>query len=91
MLHPFQYIRLAEDSGVADVTKFMLEKWGLEPPKLVISVVGGAKGFDMSKWSGRWKRIMDAGLVKVAARKLCTCILRFNCMLIVVLQYSTKY
>ena len=48
-----------------DVINFMLDKWGMKHPKLVISVVGGADGFDMSKWSGRWKRIMDAGLVKV--------------------------
>ncbi len=58
----------------------MLEQWGLECPKLLISVTGGAKNFHMRP---RLKEVFRTGLMKAAASTgkiiLCSILLPVLC------------
>jgi len=38
---------VSEDPGVSDVWKHVADEWKLGQPKMIISVTGGAKEFDM--------------------------------------------
>lgn len=43
--HKAQYVRLGYDSNPADVMYLMEKVWGLQPPRLVITVHGGMTNF----------------------------------------------
>ncbi|CAG5125692.1 unnamed protein product [Candidula unifasciata] len=63
---PAKYVRLSSDDSVDDCLELMKKFWYFmepEPPKLVISVVGGAKNF---KLDGRNRSIFSTGLIKAA-------------------------
>ncbi|CAH1797586.1 unnamed protein product, partial [Owenia fusiformis] len=47
------------------VVDYLVEYENVAPPNLIISIVGGAKNFKLDKWSGRWKRIINEGIIKV--------------------------
>ncbi|CAF1201233.1 unnamed protein product [Rotaria sordida] len=59
-----QYIRLALTTDAEKVVQFMHQGWCLPTPDLIISVMGGAKHFDMSP---RLRNIFQMGLVDAAA------------------------
>ncbi|CAH1783086.1 unnamed protein product [Owenia fusiformis] len=61
-----EYVRLADDTNPKDIHRVITELWELDDPQFMVSIIGGAKSFDMSKWRGRWKRIINDGIVKVA-------------------------
>ena len=44
---PFQYIRLAHDTKPELVLTLLLREWGLERPKLLITVNGGKANFEL--------------------------------------------
>eukprot|EP00794_Sanderia_malayensis_P009473 gene9473-10461_t len=58
-----KYIRLADDSNAEQALKLLLKEWKLEYPKLLISVTGGAKSFNLPK---KLKQQFREGLLKVA-------------------------
>ncbi|BFY97240.1 hypothetical protein BsWGS_00280 [Bradybaena similaris] len=63
---PAKYIRLSSDDSVDKCLELMKTFWHFtepEAPKLVISVVGGAKNF---KLDGRNRSIFSTGLIKAA-------------------------
>ena len=58
-----QYIRLAYDSPSERIVQLLTRGWGLELPKLIISVHGGKANFDLSP---RLKKIVQTGLLRAA-------------------------
>ena len=58
-----QYVRLSFDTSPEVVLKLFHEHWGLELPKLLISVHGGLTNFDLHP---KLKRIFRKGLLKAA-------------------------
>jgi transient receptor potential cation channel subfamily M protein 3 len=58
-----QYIRLAHDSSSERIVQLLTRGWGLELPKLIISVHGGKANFDLSP---RLKKIVQTGLLRAA-------------------------
>ncbi|KAK6725895.1 hypothetical protein RB195_004302 [Necator americanus] len=61
--HKAQYIRLGYDSDPANVMYLMEKVWGLQPPKLVITVHGGMANFEVQEKLGR---LFRDGLLKAA-------------------------
>ncbi|EYC46003.1 hypothetical protein Y032_0411g959 [Ancylostoma ceylanicum] len=61
--HKAQYIRLGYDSDPENVMYLMEKVWGLQPPKLVITVHGGMTNFEVQEKLGRMFR---DGLLKAA-------------------------
>ena len=61
--HKAQYCRLAHDSRPDMVLSLLTQEWGLEPPKLLITVHGGKKNFDLQP---RLKKELGRGLLKAA-------------------------
>ena len=57
IVSPFQYIRLAPDTKPELVLTLLLREWGLERPKLLITVNGGKANFELQP---RLKRSEDA-------------------------------
>ncbi|XP_067657196.1 transient receptor potential cation channel subfamily M member-like 2 isoform X2 [Haliotis asinina] len=65
-MKPAKYIRVASTDSEKDVMEMMLKYWRIlepVPPKLVISVIGGAKNF---KLDGRMRDTFNSGLIKAA-------------------------
>ncbi len=58
-----QYIRLAYDTKPELVLTLLLREWGLEKPKLLITVNGGKANFELQP---RLKRSLRKGLLKAA-------------------------
>ncbi|CAB4068423.1 TRPM3 [Lepeophtheirus salmonis] len=58
-----QYIRLGYDTKSDLVLALLLREWGLEKPKLLISVNGGKANFDLQP---KLKRTLRKGLLKAA-------------------------
>ena len=58
-----QYTRLAHDSPSERIVQLLTRGWGLELPKLIISVHGGKANFDLSP---RLKKIVQTGLLRAA-------------------------
>lgn len=58
-----QYVRLSFDTSPEMVLRVLQEHWGLQLPKLVISVHGGIANFALQP---KLKRIFRKGLLKAA-------------------------
>ncbi len=58
-----QYIRLSYDTRPDLVLTLLLREWGLEKPKLLITVNGGKANFELQP---RLKRNLGKGLLKAA-------------------------
>ncbi|CAI5448305.1 unnamed protein product [Caenorhabditis angaria] len=61
--HKAQYVRLSYDSDPMDVMYLMEKVWGLEPPRLVITVHGGMSNFELQERLGR---LFRKGMLKAA-------------------------
>lgn len=59
----FQYVRVDKDTEMKHMMTLITKYWKLEKPKLLISVTGGAKSFNMSK---RLTETFQRGLIKAA-------------------------
>ena len=59
----FQYVRVAHDTGPLQLLQLLQTQWGLELPKMVISVHGGIANFDMQP---KLKRVFRKGLLQAA-------------------------
>ncbi|XP_050394392.2 transient receptor potential cation channel subfamily M member 2 [Patella vulgata] len=57
------YVRLVPNTDLIDVWDILIKHWGLPVPKLLISVTGGAKQFEMKT---RLKSILKQGLIHAA-------------------------
>ncbi|XP_052805159.1 transient receptor potential cation channel subfamily M member-like 2 isoform X2 [Mya arenaria] len=44
-----KYVRVDVETKMSDMLELMMKVWGLDKPKLLISVIGGAENFNMSK------------------------------------------
>ncbi|KAK7469456.1 hypothetical protein BaRGS_00036522, partial [Batillaria attramentaria] len=60
---PAKYVRVHADTDMATMEELLLNVWKLTPPKLVISVTGGAKDFHLKK---RLKEAFRRGLRRAA-------------------------
>ena len=58
-----QYVRVAHDTGPQELLQLLQTQWGLELPKLLISVHGGIANFDMQP---KLKRVFRKGLLRAA-------------------------
>ena len=59
----FQYVRLSYDTNPETVIQMMTLVWGLQMPKLLISVRGGNNNFEIPSRLGK---ILQLGLIKAA-------------------------
>lgn len=60
----FQYVRLSSfDTKAENVLQLLTRHWGLELPKLLITVQGGILNFDLQP---KLKRVFRKGLLKAA-------------------------
>ncbi|KAM8857100.1 transient receptor potential cation channel subfamily M member 2-like [Synchiropus picturatus] len=59
---PSKYVRVSADSSTEVLFQLLTEQWNLPPPKLLISVTGGAKNFSLRS---SLKTIFHRGLIKV--------------------------
>ena len=66
MCFVFQYLRLADTTDTAKALSLMIDEWGMDKPKLLISVTGGAKSLNMQL---KLKQLFNEGLQKVNAFK----------------------
>lgn len=58
-----QYIRLSVDTRPELILQLLTQQWGLELPKLVISIHGGIPNFELQP---KLKRMFRKGLLKAA-------------------------
>ncbi|CAL4164580.1 unnamed protein product, partial [Meganyctiphanes norvegica] len=58
-----QYIRLAHDTRPENILALMSGEWGLDLPKLLITVIGGKTNFDLQP---KLKKVIRKGLLKAA-------------------------
>ncbi|XP_055519359.1 transient receptor potential cation channel subfamily M member 4-like [Leucoraja erinacea] len=58
-----KFVRLSSDTDPAIVYSLITQSWGIPPPNLVVSVVGGDANLKMKAWL---KDILRQGLVKAA-------------------------
>ncbi|ELT97529.1 hypothetical protein CAPTEDRAFT_120255, partial [Capitella teleta] len=58
-----QYVRVAHDTRPQELLQLLQSQWGLELPKLVISVQGGIANFEMQP---KLKRVFRKGLLRAA-------------------------
>ncbi|KAL3998389.1 Ion transport family protein [Acanthocheilonema viteae] len=61
--HKAQYVRLGYDSDPSDIMYLMEKIWGLEPPRLVITVHGGITNFEVQEKLGQ---VFRKGMLKAA-------------------------
>ncbi|MCP9260167.1 Transient receptor potential cation channel subfamily M member [Dirofilaria immitis] len=61
--HKAHYVRLGYDSDPSDIMYLMEKIWGLEPPRLVITVHGGITNFEVQEKLGQ---VFREGLLKAA-------------------------
>ncbi|CAB3409686.1 unnamed protein product [Caenorhabditis bovis] len=61
--HKAQYVRLSYDSDPLDVMYLMEKVWGIEAPRLVITVHGGMTNFEVQERMGR---LFRKGVLKAA-------------------------
>ncbi|VDN01629.1 unnamed protein product [Thelazia callipaeda] len=61
--HRAHYVRLGHDSDPSDIMYLMEKVWGLEPPRLVITVHGGLTNFEVQEKVGQ---VFRASLLKAA-------------------------
>ena len=66
MCFMFQYLRLADTTDTATALNLMIDDWEMDKPKLLISVTGGAKSFNMQP---KLRQLFYEGLQKVNAFK----------------------
>lgn len=64
--HKAQYVRLSYDSEPLDVMYLMEKVWGLEAPRLVITVHGGMSNFEWVSWQKMLFRL--PGLVRIYSK-----------------------
>ena len=58
-----QYIRVSNDVKAQELLRLLTKQWGVEHPKLLIEVTGGAKNFVMQP---KLRRIFRHGIIKAA-------------------------
>ena len=58
-----QYIRVDADTSPANLRDLLSDQWNIPPPRLIISVTGGAKSFYMKT---RLKNSFKRGLINAA-------------------------
>ncbi|XP_072046376.1 transient receptor potential cation channel subfamily M member 7-like [Amphiura filiformis] len=58
-----KYIRVSSDVRASNLLRLLTKEWGLEYPKLLIEVTGGAKNFVMQP---KLRRIFRHGIIKAA-------------------------
>uniref|UniRef100_A0A1I7W0K8 LSDAT_euk domain-containing protein n=1 Tax=Loa loa TaxID=7209 RepID=A0A1I7W0K8_LOALO len=61
--HKAHYVRLGYDSDPSDIMYLMEKIWGLEPPRLVITVHGGITNFEVQEKLGQ---VFRKGMLKAA-------------------------
>ncbi|CAJ0944633.1 unnamed protein product, partial [Mesorhabditis belari] len=63
--HPYraQYVRLSFDTDPANIMGLFEQVWGIQPPKLIITVHGGVSNFDLQQ---KLARVFRKGLLKAA-------------------------
>ncbi|CAK9293432.1 unnamed protein product [Gordionus sp. m RMFG-2023] len=61
--HNAQYIRLSYDTPPESIAQLMISHWGIEFPKLLISIHGGLSNFELSP---KLSNLFQKGLVKAA-------------------------
>ncbi|CAG9531100.1 unnamed protein product [Cercopithifilaria johnstoni] len=61
--HKAHYVRLGYDSDPSDIMYLMEKIWGLEPPRLVITVHGGITDFEVQEKLGQ---VFRKGMLKAA-------------------------
>lgn len=54
----FQYIRLSHDTHPNLVLQLLIDEWKLRPPKMVITVHGGAHNFQLQPKLQRFVKLM---------------------------------
>ena len=59
----FQYVRLAYDTRPELILQLFTREWGLELPKLLITVQGGKANFELQP---KLKKVLRKGLLKAA-------------------------
>lgn len=59
----FQYVRLAYDTRPELIVSLLTREWGLELPKLLITVQGGKANFELQP---KLKKVLRKGLLKAA-------------------------
>lgn len=59
----WQYIRLAHDTRPDHTLQLLTGEWGLDLPKLLITVQGGKANFDLQP---KLKKVIRKGLLKAA-------------------------
>lgn len=59
----FQFVRVHSDTDPVLIYQMLTEEWGLAPPHLVVSLVGGDELTQMKPWL---RDILRKGLVKAA-------------------------
>lgn len=58
-----QYIRVAHDTKPDHLMQLITREWGLELPKLLISIQGGKANFELQP---KLKKVLRKGLLKAA-------------------------
>lgn len=58
-----QYVRLAYDTRPELIVQLLTREWGLELPKLLITVQGGKANFELQP---KLKKVLRKGLLKAA-------------------------
>lgn len=58
-----KYVRVGQNTEMDKMMPILFKIWNLEPPKLIISVTGGAKDFNLKT---KLKNAFKRGLVKAA-------------------------
>ena len=58
-----QYVRVAHNTSARELVQLLQSQWGLDLPKLVISVQGGIANFEMQP---KLKRVFRKGLLRAA-------------------------
>lgn len=59
----FQYVRMAYDTRPDLIVQLFTREWGLELPKLLITVQGGKANFELQP---KLKKVLRKGLLKAA-------------------------
>ena len=64
-------MRLADDTPIDDTIEVMMKHWHMTGANLVITVIGGAKNFNLD---GKKKEVFNRGLVTVSSPAgTCSC------------------
>jgi SLOG in TRPM len=63
VFHVLQYVRLAHDTRPDLILQLFTREWGLELPKLLLTIQGGKANFELQ---AKLKKVLRKGLLKAA-------------------------